>query len=62
MIKNNILLPRKYINIDITLSSFGSSKRIWSLGLVNLKPRLLIFSCLTKDFNLHNQNFTHAHI
>jgi len=44
---------------------FGSvedMRKIWALGVVNLKPGILRFSCWTKAFKPHNQAQTHAHI
>jgi len=35
-------------------------RKIWATGTINLKPGLLHFSKLTKDFNYYSQKYMHA--
>ena len=37
-------------------------KKVWALGVVQLKPGLLRFFCWSKDFDPHNQTQSHAQL
>jgi hypothetical protein len=37
-------------------------RKIWALGVVNLKPGILRFYCWSRDFKSHNQAQTHAQV
>ncbi|RHN49643.1 hypothetical protein MtrunA17_Chr6g0448801 [Medicago truncatula] len=46
--------------MTFTLTRRRTSKKIWAVGTVNLKPGLLRFSQWTKDFKFQTQKQTHV--
>ena len=47
---------------EFHFSSFEDMQRTWALGVVNLKPGILRFSCWSRGFKPHAQVQTHAQI
>jgi len=54
------MLPLGKGFFEFNFSSVEDMKKIWALGVLNLKPGLLRFYCWTQDFIPQAQNQTHA--
>jgi len=47
---------------EFKFGSIEDMRKIWALGVVNLKPGILRFYCWSRDFKPHNQAQTHAQV
>jgi len=47
---------------EFSFASENDLRSVWAFGTVSLKPSVLRLFERTKDFNLHNQPNTHAHV
>lgn len=56
------LIPLGKSFYEFSSSSFEDMRRIWALGVMNLKPGFLCFFCWTKGYIPQNQVQTHAQI
>jgi len=61
-LQNWSLIPLGKGFFEFNFSSIGEMQKIWSLGMVNLKPGLMRFYCWSKDFAPQAQTQTHTQI
>jgi len=59
-INNWRVIPLGKGYFEFNFNSIEDMHKIWSIGIVNLKPSLLRFYRWTKDFNPQNQKHTHS--
>jgi len=56
------LIPLGKGFFEFNFSTIEEMRQIWALGVVNLKPGFMRFSCWTKDFTPKAQAQTHAQV
>lgn len=61
-LKNWTVTPLGKGYFEFKFNSEEDMKRVWALGVVNLKPGILRFSGWTKDFTPQNLTITHAQV
>ena len=61
-LKNWNLIPLGRGFFEFNFNSLEDMRKIWAIGVVNLKPGFMHFYCWTKDFTPKAQAQTHAQI
>jgi len=62
MIQNWELTPLGRGFFEFHFNTVEDMRRVWAIGVVNLKPGLMRFYCWTNEFNTQAQTQTHAQI